>query len=91
MIKIAAFLGSVIGLVSISHAADKEAPSNPVSAKANKLILDAKFRTKTDSSDFVIVEYVITESGGVRKPQVIATTKPVLTPRLLSEIPKWRF
>ena len=91
MIKIAAFLGSLLGLVSISNAADKEAPNDTVSAKANRLVLDAKFRTTTDNTDFVIVQYVITESGNVKKPQVIATTKPILTPKLLSEIQKWRF
>lgn len=57
----------------------------------NRLVLAAKYLEKTSASDFVIVEYTIQCCGTVAKPAVIASTRPALSQKIISEVAKWQF
>ncbi|MGB0372334.1 MAG: hypothetical protein ACPGN3_13455 [Opitutales bacterium] len=91
--KLLGLIATGLFLGASAHLSAETRAPNPAVLQPvqNKLVLNAKYQSQTCSKDFVIVQYTVTESGTVKKPQVIATTKPVLNPQIVNEIEKWRF
>ncbi|MGB0372471.1 MAG: hypothetical protein ACPGN3_14150 [Opitutales bacterium] len=83
-------LGSLCILASAALQAQSTS-TEAVSPKENRLVLPAHYRSELKTSDFFILEFVVTEQGLVEAPVVIATTRPELKKEVLSGVESWKF
>lgn len=79
----------VFALAPFVHA--EESKSEAVKPKENRIVLPAHYRSQLKASDFMIVEFTVTEQGEVEAPAVLATTRPDLKKEILSGVESWRF
>ena len=82
---------ALVGVTGSLLAKSPEVQKPSAYASQNRLVLAAKYREQTRSSDFLIVEYTIQKTGAVIKPTVVASTRPALSQKILAEVAKWQF